>query len=141
MVIKYKSASVYNHHTTLYQSRPTKSRLQLGNSHSAPHCHDMKHPITHSIVVLLLLPMDSLRLGSSETFSSFPRKPLMVLNTLSRTDFSESTVSWQSAGRMRTATSDRRKYCCVAASASTPEDNDTSLIRSGTTVKFITARH
>jgi hypothetical protein len=66
------------------------------------------------------IPIDSLRLGSSDTFSSFPRKPLIVRNTLSRTDFSASTVSWQRAGRMRIATSDNKKYCCVAANARTP---------------------
>lgn len=64
--------------------------------------------------------MLSRKLGSSLTFSSFPRKPRIVLNAGSRTVFSGSAVNGQSAGSIRLATSASRKYCCVAASARIP---------------------
>lgn len=63
-------------------------------------------------------PIDSRRPGSSETVSSFDKKPRMIRNALSRTPLSTSVVSGHRAGRMRFATSCRRKYCCVAARAS-----------------------
>ena len=65
-------------------------------------------------------PIVSLKLGSSDTFSSLPKNPRIVLNAGSRTDFSGSTVNEQSAGKTRFATSLNRKYCWVAANASIP---------------------
>lgn len=64
------------------------------------------------------LPIDSRRPGSSETVSSFDKKPRMMRNALSRTPLSTSVVSGHRAGKMRFATSCSRKYCCVAARAS-----------------------
>jgi len=111
-----------NHKITAYDVFDSKhiNRANAGHHHLtlSSTCKSQAHSV---YFILLHLPIDSLRVGSSDTFSSFPKYPLMALNTLSRTDFSGSTVSWHNAGRMRTATSDRRKYCCVAASANTPK--------------------
>lgn len=60
-------------------------------------------------------------MGSSDTFSSFPRKPFRVLKRASLTDLSGSRERGHNAGRMRLATSDSKKYCCVAAKARIPE--------------------
>lgn len=70
--------------------------------------------------VAFVLPIRSRRLGSSETRSNLPRKPRNVLNVCSRTVLSGSTVSVHKAGKIRYATSDSRKYCCVVAKAKTP---------------------
>ncbi len=64
--------------------------------------------------------MLSLSVGSSDTRSSFPRKPRIVLNAGSLTLFSGSSVNEQRAGRIRLATSLSKKYCWVAASANIP---------------------
>lgn len=69
---------------------------------------------------LFILPMVSLRLGSSETFSNLPKNPRIVLNAGSRTDFSGSTVNEHKAGSTRFAISVSKKYCCVAANAKMP---------------------
>ena len=54
--------------------------------------------------------MLSLSVGSSETRSSLPRNPLIVLNAGSLTLFSGSAVNGHSAGKIRFATSLNKKY-------------------------------
>lgn len=68
----------------------------------------------------ILVPMLSRNVGSSETRSSFPRKPRIVLKAGSLTLFSGSAVKGHKAGNMRFATSLSRKYCWVAARANMP---------------------
>lgn len=64
--------------------------------------------------------MLSLSVGSSDTLSSLPKNPRIVLNAGSLTLFSGSAVNGHNAGKIRLATSLRRKYCCVAANAKIP---------------------
>lgn len=66
---------------------------------------------------IIQVPIDSRNPGSSDTLSSLDKNPRIVRNALSLTPLSTSVVSGHNAGKIRFATSCRKKYCCVAANA------------------------
>lgn len=73
--------------------------------------------------------MLSRSVGSSETLSSFPRNPRIVLKAGSLTLFSASAVNGHKAGKIRIATSLSKKYCCVAANAKIPATPKINIIK------------